>query len=163
MQRRGRDRVGTVSVKVDCPSSSARDTVLVFENITQENTVLDVKRRVFSACNVPVNHQRFFIANLDTSAQSERPTELRDEATLADLKVELGWKNPRFNVPGDILELRTVLPMREYYPGGKHWCQSWSVAGTSQRESRMSFILILFLGCIVVYMILLSCLTSQRI
>jgi hypothetical protein len=152
-----RERISTLSVKIESPSISAKDSVLVLENVSLDNTILDIKRLILSTCNVPVNHQRLFQAN---SAQSAGQVELCDDVRLADANIELGWKNPRFNVPGDILELRTHLLLREYCPGGKHWCQSCPVASSSQRESRMSLLLIIFLGCVVVYSVILTSLTS---
>ena len=150
-----RGRTSTLSVKMKSASDAAKEPVLVFEDIALENKILDIKRRICDSCNVPVHHQRLFKSGI-----SNESTEISDTMSLADAKVELGWRNRQFTVPGDILELRTEMQMSEYYPGGRHWCQSWPVTSISQRESRMSLLLLIFLGSALFFSLLLSTLTS---
>ncbi len=154
--RRKSEKILTLSIKAKSASEPTEDLLLVFENISLNNTMLDVKKRILSSINVPVHHQRL----IKTDSASGLKRAISDDLTLAEAGVELGWKNQRFQVPGDVLELHTDLQMREYYPGGFHWCRSWSVTSSSQRGTRMSLLMIVFVGCTVVFMVLLSNLTS---
>jgi hypothetical protein len=151
------DRIATVCVETKSAIDPNSTSILVIENVSENTTIQDIKRKISVSQNVPVHHQKIFSASTATPADTH---ELSDDLSLDKAGVQLGWKNARFNVRGDVLHLQTELSIQEYYPGGKHWCNSWTVTNSSQREMRISGLLLLFAGFAAIYSLLLSYLTS---
>ena len=151
------DKISTVCVDIRSAIDPNNSSTLIIENVSDDTTIQEIKRRILLSQNVPIHHQKIFSAN--TSSPSDMH-ELGNDLALGEAGVQLGWQNARYNVRGDVLFLRTDLAIQEYYPGGKHWCNSWTVTNSSQREMRISGLLLLFGGFAAIYSLLLSYLTS---
>lgn len=59
---------------------------------------------------------------------------LRNEDSLESSGIELGFRTDKITGHGHVVVMHTVLPMRDYYPGGE-------VRGFSERVQKNSFTL----------------------
>ena len=151
------DKTTTVCVEIKSAINLNSSSILIIEDVSESTTIQEVKQRIALSQNVPIHHQKIYSTSAISPAGNH---ELGDDLSLGEAGVELGWQNARFNVRGDVLILQTELSIQEYYPGGKHWCNSWTVTSSSQREMRISGLLVVLGGFAVVYSLLLSYLTS---
>ncbi len=151
------DRISTVCIEIRSAIDPSSSSILIIENVSDSTTIQEVKKMIMQSQNVPTHHQKLFSTNPIAPAEIH---ELSDNMALGEAGVQLGWQNAKYNVRGDVLLLKTDLSIQEYYPGGKHWCNSWDVTSRSQRETRISGLLLLFGGFAAIYTLLLSYLTS---
>lgn len=163
-------KIEIVSLQIDSPVAAGRKCTAVIRDVSQETTILDLKKRVSQDYSIPIQHQTFFSLPKAPrlAAVSEEKAEpdsssvrrvCKDSETLGAVGVRLGWTSGTLVAHGDTLDVQTLLPIADYYPGGRQWSEG-AGSSTAGRSHSMSTALLLLLGGLLAFSTLLSVLTS---
>ncbi len=153
MQRR--QRTSWVSIKF-CDFPEKNFSKIIDIEFSPNDRFSDLKSKIQQIYDIPVRHQTLW---RKLASDASENVAINDSDLLAESGIRMGWKSRFLQMQGDIIELQTALPMKEYFPGGKHWCDSYRSINRQDRSRRLSIVISICFLCILVLFSLVSIFT----